>query len=60
MSRHLLSTWKTVTLCDTEKSVYFQTSRQNESLFPARGVQIYRARGVGVGWVGGEKGRCGA
>lgn len=52
MSRHLLSTWKTVTLGDTEeKSVYFRTSRQNEHVFLACGIQIYRAKGVGGWWV---------
>lgn len=39
-----------MTLCDTEEeSVYFKTSRQNESLFPTCGAQIYKARGVGAG-----------
>lgn len=34
MSRHLHSTWKTMTSCDTEKSVYFKTSKQNGRLVP--------------------------
>lgn len=59
MSRHLRSTWKTMTLCDSEeKGVYFQTSRQMRACSLYVVHRFIKQEGWGQVCVG--NGRCGA